>query len=155
MSFLFICFVFVFFSSFVESLSKISILLSLNLSELPFSHLWNGDITHICVVRIKWEPMSSIFHLQLQANHTTLQARYDETKKTLTEVSRFSFLRGPSEESFGPALLMNAACHLSVWRSHDSLLRAQVHLGHRTITWQCLTCAVTLSLLPCPSPSTI
>ena len=33
--------------------------------------------------------MSFIFHLQLQASHSDLQARYEEKKKTLTEVSRF------------------------------------------------------------------
>lgn len=33
--------------------------------------------------------MSFIFHLQLQASRTNLQAKYEEKKKTLTEVSRF------------------------------------------------------------------
>lgn len=33
--------------------------------------------------------MSFIFHLQLQASHTDLQAKYEGKKKTLTEVSRF------------------------------------------------------------------
>lgn len=38
--------------------------------------------------------MSFIFRLQLQASRTDLQARYEEKKKTLTEVSRFSSSMG-------------------------------------------------------------
>lgn len=83
----------------------------------PFVSSWNGDNTHICiVVRIKWEQVSFIFLLQLQANHTNLQSRHDEMKKTLTGVSRFSFLHGPCWEWFLTCSANGTPCVISLCR---------------------------------------
>lgn len=68
-----------------------------------------------------------IFHLQLQASRTDLQAKYEGKKKTLTEVSRFPSSMG----LVGNCLTLTSSVRVEGSRS---LSQGSGPSGQRTVT---------------------